>query len=309
MGILDGRVVIVTGGGRGLGREHCLAMAAEGAIVVVNDLGVGLKGEGEIAEESPAESVVREITELGGVAAANGASASDFDGVRDLVESTVEQFGRLDAVVNNAGILRDRVITSMTEDDFDAVIAVHVKGTFNLMKHACDYWRGIAKNGGAVSGRIINTTSGAGLWGNVGQTNYAAAKCAIAGMTLTVAQEMERYNVTANAISPLAYTRMTASAMGDYTPPEQGWDRRDPANASPVVAWLASEQSGWLTGAVLRIDGATVQRLNPWEIDPAAQYTSKGGERLSVDEIDLGLRKAYRLMPSGLPSNSIVARK
>jgi len=183
MPVLDGRVVIVTGAGRGLGRAHALELARAGATVVVNDLGVSLRGEDEPGP-SPAESVVSEIEAMGGTASADGTSVTDWDGIESLVARVVDRYGHLDAVVNNAGFLRDKMLTSMSESDFDDVLQVHVKGTFVVTRHACAHWRAVAKAGGTVSGRIVNTTSGAGLWGNVGQANYGAAKAAIAGMTL-----------------------------------------------------------------------------------------------------------------------------
>ena len=275
---LAGRVVIVTGAGRGIGRCHSLELAAHGATVVVNDVGVGLHGDTS-TEASPADEVVREIEGGGGTAIVNGASVVDFRAVEQLVAETVEQFGRLDAVVNNAGIVRDRMLTSLSEEDWDNVLAVHLKGTFNLTKHACDHWRSVAKAGGDVSGRIVNTTSGTGLFGNVGQTNYGAAKAAIANFTMITAMEMQRFGVTSNAISPIARTRMTSSlpSMQGHDPGNDAWDPLDPDNSSPVVAWLASEPSGWLTGAILRIDGNVVQRVRPWEVDPDVQYRAERG--------------------------------
>jgi NAD(P)-dependent dehydrogenase (short-subunit alcohol dehydrogenase family) len=298
MGMLDGRVAIVTGGGRGIGRRHCLELAAHGATVVVNDVGAGVHGEEGL--ESPAEQVVAEIEGMGGKALANRTSVTDWDGVAALIADTVSTFGRLDTVVNNAGIVRDRMITSLAEDDWDSVIAVHVKGTFTVTKHACDHWRSVAKAGGDVSGRIINTTSGAGLLGNVGQAAYGAAKAAIASLTMVTGMEMGRYGVTANAISPIAFTRMVATmpSMSDYQP-DQDWDRLDPGNSSPVVAWLASAESGWLTGQVLRIDGNTIQRMRPWEVDNRA-YTSRTGKRLETGEIDTAVKLLYRVLPAGI---------
>ncbi|HEX6659488.1 MAG TPA: SDR family NAD(P)-dependent oxidoreductase, partial [Ilumatobacter sp.] len=237
MGILDGRVVIVTGAGRGLGREHALELARHGATVVVNDLNVSLTGAAEDVP-SPADEVVAEIEAMGGAAAANGASVSDWNAMEALVRDTVERFGDLHAVVNNAGFLRDRMLTSMSEDDFDAVIGVHLKGTFTVTRHACSYWREQAKAGKPVSGRVVTTTSGAGLWGNVGQTNYASAKAAIAMFTTITALEVQRFGVTANCISPIAATRMLGSIGIEVG--SDGWDPRDPSNASPVVAWLCS---------------------------------------------------------------------
>jgi NAD(P)-dependent dehydrogenase (short-subunit alcohol dehydrogenase family) len=199
-------------------------------------------------------------------------------------------------VVNNAGFLRDRMLTSMSEDEFDAVLDVHLKGTFTVTRHACGYWREQGKAGRPVSGRVVNTTSGAGLWGNVGQANYSSAKAAIAMLTTVTAMEMERYGVTANVISPIAATRMLASIGREAT--GEGWDRLDPANASPVVAWLCSEESGWLTGQVLRVDGNTVMRVGGYTIQ--ASYPSKSGQKLSVEELGVGIRKLYNAYPQGL---------
>jgi NAD(P)-dependent dehydrogenase (short-subunit alcohol dehydrogenase family) len=293
MKFLDGRVVIVTGGGRGLGREHCLALARHGAYVVVNDLGVDLHGAG--AGGSPGDDVAAEIRGLGGVAIADNSSVADWDAMQKLVARAVDEFGRLDAVVNNAGITRDRMLTSMTEDDVDLVLGVHLKGTFALTKHACDHWRAVGKAGGDSAGRVVNTTSGSGLFGAIGQANYGAAKSAIATLTVITAMEMARYGVTANAISPIAATRMTAGLeIGEMDVGEDcGWQPLDPANASPVVAWLCSAESGWLSGAVLRVDGNTVQRVRGWEIDPHVQYTSASGERLLATELDAGLRAVW----------------
>jgi NAD(P)-dependent dehydrogenase (short-subunit alcohol dehydrogenase family) len=296
MGFLDGRVVIVTGAGRGLGRQHALELARHGATVVVNDLVEGVS--------SPADQVVAEIDAAGGVASADGASVTDFAAVGELVERTLKAHGRIDAVVNNAGIVRDRMITTMSEEDFDLVVAVHLKGTWNLTRHVCGHWRELAKAGGVVSGRIVNTTSGTGLFGNVGQSNYGAAKAAIANLTVITAMEMDRYGVTANAISPLARTRMT-EGLPAMREPVEGWDAYDPANASPVVAYLCSAASGWLSGNVLRVQGDTVQRLRPWEVDPHATYRGAPGEPVDATALDRGLRVALGAFPRGLPSGSV----
>jgi NAD(P)-dependent dehydrogenase (short-subunit alcohol dehydrogenase family) len=296
--LLKGRVAIITGGGRGIGREHCLELARQGATVVVNDLGVGLHGEP--GEETPAQSVVAEIEALGGTAVADGTSVTDWHGVGALVERTVADFGHLDVVVNNAGIVRDRMIVSAGEDDWDPVIAVHLKGTFTVTAHACSYWRQVAKAGWTVSGRVINTTSGTGLLGNAGQAAYGAAKAGIANLTTITAMEMARYNVTANAISPVAYTRMLATTPGleDYTPDPE-WDRLDPGNSSPLVAWLASGAAGWLTGQVFRIDGNRIYRMKPWDIDERSYVAASGG-RLDAGEIEHGLQLLYGLVPDGV---------
>jgi NAD(P)-dependent dehydrogenase (short-subunit alcohol dehydrogenase family) len=297
MGVLDGRVVIVTGGGRGLGRAHCLELARQGATVVVNDLGVGLHGEADEQAQSPAESVVGEIEALGAKAVTDATSVTDWDGMQALVARTVERFGDLHAVVNNAGFIRDRMLVSMTEDDFDAVVAVHLKGTTALTKHACAYWRDRAKAGEQVSGRVVMTTSGAGLFGNPGQANYGSAKGAIATLAGIVALEMQRYGVTANAISPIAATRMLAT-IGRTGAGGDAWDPLDPANASPLVAWLCSEESGWLSGAVLRVDGNTVRRVRSWTVEGG--YSSTSGEALTTEELGLGVRKLYGAAPIGL---------
>lgn len=296
MGLLDGRIVIVTGAGRGLGRAHALEMAHHGATVVVNDLNVGLQGQSGDDGPSPADEVVAEIEAMGGTAVTNGASVSDWSAMETLVADTVERFGDLHAVVNNAGFLRDRMMTSMSEDDFDQVIDVHLKGTFTVARHACSYWREQGKAGKPVSGRIVNTTSGAGLWGNVGQANYASAKAGIAMMTVIMAMEMQRYDVTANCISPIAATRMLGSI--GMSGGGEGWDRLDPENASPVVAWLCSEQAGWLTGQVLRVDGHKLIKVGGYTIDE--EYESKSGQMLTVEELGIGMRKLYGAFPPGL---------
>ncbi len=295
MGMLDGKVAVVTGGGRGLGRAHCLALGAAGATVVVNDIGAGLHGEA--GTESPADEVVGEILAAGGTATTDATSVADWAGTQALIESTVAQFGRLDIVVNNAGIVRDRMLFSMTEEEFDAVVAVHLKGTFAMTRHACVHWREASKRGERVSGRIINTTSGTGLFGNVGQANYGAAKAGIVGLTTITALEMARYGVTANAISPLAATRMTHGVALVEATATDGFDPRDPANTSGLVAYLASDAAGWLTGQVLRVDGNTVQRLTGWAIE--GEYTSSSGGALSPDELVEAVPRLYGAAPTG----------
>lgn len=299
MGMLDGKVAIVTGGGRGLGRAHCLALAAAGATVVVNDLGSGLHGEH--TGESPAQDVATEISKLGGTAIANHASVTDWAAIEAMVADTVAEFGRLDIVVNNAGIVRDRMLFSMSEEEFDAVIAVHLKGTFALTRHACAYWRAAAKRGEPVAGRVINTTSGTGLFGNAGQANYGAAKGGIASLTVITAIEMRRYGVTANAISPLAATRMTADlAVGGTGADAAGFDPRDPANASGAVVYLASDAAAWLTGQILRVDGNTVNRLRGWTI--TASHTGAPGAAVTAEELVDALPQLYGTAPTGRPA-------
>ena len=300
MGLLDGKVAIVTGGGRGLGRAHCLALAADGAAVVVNDPGAGLHGEN--TGETPAEAVAAEITAAGGRAIADHSSVTDWDATEKLIRLAAGEFGRLDVVVNNAGILRDKMLFSMTEDDFDAVIAVHLKGTFAMTRHACAYWREEAKRGAGRGGRIINTTSGTGLFGTVGQANYGAAKAGIVSLTTITALEMARYGVTANAISPIALTRMTdgiagVTARNPVAPGPEGFDPRDPANASGLVVYLASDAAAWLTGQVFRVDGSRVQRLRGWKA--AGEYRSQSGGAVQPGELIAGLPEVYGTAPAG----------
>jgi NAD(P)-dependent dehydrogenase (short-subunit alcohol dehydrogenase family) len=298
MGMLDGKAAIVTGGGRGLGRAHCLALAGAGCAVVVNDLGGGLHGER--TAESPAEEVAAEIAKNGGRAVANHASVSDWAAAEAMVAQAVDAFGRLDIVVNNAGIVRDRMLFSMTEADFDAVIDVHLKGTFALTRHACAYWRAAAKRGEPVAGRIVNTTSGTGLFGNAGQANYGAAKAGIAGLTVITALEMRKYGVTANAISPIAATRMTADLAVGAADVVEGFDPRDPANASGLVVYLASDQAAWLTGQIIRVDGATANRLRGWTV--VDSVTSRDGRALAAPELAEVLPQLYGVAPTGRPA-------
>ncbi|MBZ9645366.1 SDR family oxidoreductase, partial [Streptomyces sp. PSKA30] len=237
--ICDGRVVVVTGAGRGLGRAHALAFAAEGARVVVNDLGVGL--DGAPTADSPAARVVAEIRARGGEAVAHGGDVATTDGAASLIQVALETYGRLDTLVNNAGFLRDRMLVNLGEDDWDAVVRVHLKGHFLPLKHAAAHWRAEAKAGRTPAARIINTSSGAGLLGSVGQGNYSAAKAGIVGLTLVAAAELGRYGVQVNAIAPAARTRMTdrtfATAMAA---PDGGFDAMAPENVSPLVVWLGS---------------------------------------------------------------------
>ncbi len=256
-GICEGRVVIVTGAGRGLGREHALEFARQGAQVVVNDLGASNQGEG--TDDSPAADVVKEIRAMGGEAVTNGADVADWDQAKALVIQAIDTFGKLDVVVNNAGFVRDRMFVSCSEEEWDAIIRVHLKGHFCVSRHAAEYWRGEAKAGNPVDARIVNTSSGAGVLGSVGQSNYSAAKGGIATLTLVQAAELGRYGITANAICPIARTRMTEGAFGDVMKaPEHGFDINDPANVSPFVAWLGSKQSKSVTGRVWEVFGGTI---------------------------------------------------
>ena len=261
MGLLDGKVAIVTGAGRGLGRVHALALAEAGARVVVNDLGGSLSGEGE--DPTPAEEVVRELEALGSQAVANGENVADFEGARRLVEHALDAFGRLDILVNNAGILRDRMLVNMDEAEWDAVITVHLKGHFAPTRHAAAYWRDRTKAGEQVRGRVINTSSPTGVFGNVGQANYGAAKAGIANFTIITAQELGRYGVTVNCIAPNARTRMTESAF-ELPAGDDGFDPIDPANNSPIVVALCTDQAQGITGQVFHIFGGAVNMLQPW---------------------------------------------
>ncbi|WBP96604.1 SDR family NAD(P)-dependent oxidoreductase [Mycolicibacterium neoaurum] len=294
MSALDGQVVLVTGGGRGIGRAHCLELAARGAAVVVNDPGVDRDGSG--GGVGPAEAVVAEITDAGGKALAHNGSVTKWDDARDMVARAVSVFGTLTGVVNNAGILRDEAITNATELAWDAVLDVHLKGTFAVTKHACDYWRSMARGGHTVDAHIVNTVSGAGLWGNPGQAAYSAAKAGIGALTVVTALEMARYGVAVNAISPLAVTRMSASFFGE----ERAADPElDPACISAVVAWLQSPQASWLTGQILRIDGRRLIRIEGFTEAPH-HYVARNGERLEFDELHQAARWLWGTAPRGL---------
>ena len=260
---LDGKVAVVTGAGRGIGREHALALARAGAKIVVNDLGGSLAGEG--ADTGPAHDVVREIEALGGEAVADGENVADFAGAKRLIDGAVAAFGRLDILVNNAGILRDRMLVNMEEHEWDAVIEVHLKGHFAPTRHAAAHWRERSKAGDQVAGRVINTSSPSGVFGNVGQLNYGAAKAGIVGFTLIAAQELQRYGVTVNAIAPNARTRMTEAAFGEIPPPEGGFDAADPANNSPIVVALCADEAQGITGQVFFVYGGVVNMLSGWE--------------------------------------------
>jgi len=258
---LEGKVAIVTGAGRGIGRAHALALANAGAKVVVNDLGAALSGEGH--DDTPAQQVVDEIRSAGGEAAPNGENVADFGGAERLVGQAIDDFGRLDILVNNAGILRDRMLVNMTEQEWDAVIAVHLKGHFAPTRHAAAYWREQSKAGETVRGRVINTSSPSGVFGNVGQANYGAAKAGIAGFTIIVAQELQRYGVTVNCLAPNARTRMTEETF-DVSAPTEGFDPLDPANMSPLVVALSADEAQGITGQVFHVWGGAINALRGW---------------------------------------------
>jgi NAD(P)-dependent dehydrogenase (short-subunit alcohol dehydrogenase family) len=289
MGALDGRVAIITGAGRGIGREHALLFAAEGAKVVVNDLGGGLHGEAE--STTAAEQVVEEIRAFGGEAVANHDDVADWAGGERLIRAAVETYGDLHVLVNNAGILRDRVLVNLSEEDWDAVMRVHLKGHFVPSRHAAAYWRERAKEGHEVRASIVNTSSTSGLLGNIGQSNYGAAKAGIAAFTVIIADELGRYGVRANAIAPAARTRMTEStpALVDaIAPPEDvgTFDQWNPANVSPLVAWLATEECD-VSGKVFFVQGGVIRIFQNWTMTEALQKD----DRFTIEELEARLPK------------------
>jgi NAD(P)-dependent dehydrogenase (short-subunit alcohol dehydrogenase family) len=281
-GICDGRVVIITGSGRGLGRAHALELARQGARVVVNDLGCELDGTG--GGTGPAGEVVDEIRAAGGDAIANGDDVADFEGAARMVRAAIEAFGGLDVVVNNAGFVRDRMFANAAEDEWDAVVRVHLKGHFAVARHAAAHWRDLAKAGTPVDARIINTSSGAGILGSVGQAAYSAAKAGIATLTLVQAAELGRYGVTANALCPAARTRMTEGVFTEMmATPDQpdAFDAMAPENVSPLVAWLASTESAQVTGRMFEVEGGKVGIATGWQHGP----TTDKGDRWDAAEL------------------------
>jgi len=290
MGMLDGKVAIVTGAGRGVGRGEAVLLAAHGAKVVVNDLGGSVTGEG--SDTSPAQEVVNVITSRGGEAVANGDDVSDFEGAGRIIQSAIDAFGKVDVLVNNAGILRDRMIFSMTEEEFDSVIKVHLKGTWNTMHHASVYWRNESKEGRQPRASIINTVSSAGLQGQASQSNYGAAKAGIAALTIIASLELTRYGVRANCIGPGGFTRMVGVAMQDAVirnPEEyETFDGMNPGNSAPGVVWLASDDSIPVTGQVLRGVGNSIAIYKPWELGEMFYSKDKEGNPTQWDPAEIG---------------------
>jgi len=292
MGALDGRIAIITGAGRGLGREHALLFASEGAKVVVNDLGGDIDGTGD--DRAPAQQVVDEIEQMGGEAVANVDNVADWEGAQRLINTAVERFGDLHVLVNNAGILRDRVLVNMTEQEWDAVIHVHLKGHFCPTRFAANYWREQSKAGKEVKGAIVNTSSTSGLLGNPGQANYGAAKAGIASFSNIIAQELGRYGVRSNTIAPAARTRLTEQTPGFEdmikAPEDPGkFDAWDPANVSPLVAYLATEDCPF-TGTTFFVQGSVVRLFQPWEMTD----TIDRGDRWTVAELEKEMVKLQK---------------
>ncbi len=297
-GICDGRIVIVTGSGRGLGRAHALELARQGARVVVNDLGCELDGSG--GGSGPAGEVVDEIRGSGGDAIANGDDVADFEGAARMVAAAIDAFGGLDVVVNNAGFVRDRMFANAAEDEWDAVVRVHLKGHFAVARHAAAHWRDEAKAGNPVDARIINTSSGAGILGSVGQAAYSAAKGGIATLTLVQAAELGRYGVTANALCPAARTRMTEGVFTEMmaTPDApDAFDAMAPENVSPLVAWLASTQSAQVTGRMFEVEGGKVGIATGWQHGP----TVDKGDRWDPAELGPVIERLLADAPTAAP--------
>ena len=288
---LDGKVAIVTGAGRGIGRGHAIALAEAGAKIVVNDLGGSSAGEG--TDQSPAQQVADEIKGFGGEAVANYDNVADFQGAENLVKQAVGEFGRLDILVNNAGIIRDRMIVNLSEEEWDAVINVHLKGHFAPTRHAAAYWREQSKAGNQINGRVINTSSPSGVFGNVGQSNYGAAKAGIAAFTIITALELGRYGVTVNCLAPNARTRLTEQTFGDIPIPEGGFDAMDPDNISPIVVGLASDAAQGITGQTFFVYGGVVNVLKPWDVGEALVSDKKW----DADEFATALTERF---PSGI---------
>jgi NAD(P)-dependent dehydrogenase (short-subunit alcohol dehydrogenase family) len=295
---LEGKVAVVTGAGRGIGREHALALARAGAKIVVNDLGAALSGEGH--DDTPAQQVVQEIESLGGEAVANAANVADFAQAGEMVRQAFVQWGRLDILVNNAGILRDRMLVNMSEQEWDAVINVHLKGHFAPTRHAAAHWRELSKAGSEVRGRVINTSSPSGVFGNIGQANYGAAKAGIAAFTVIAAQELHRYGVTVNCLAPNARTRMTEETFDMSAPDPNEFDPLDPGNMSPVVVALCADEAQQITGQVFHVWGSAVNALRGWSAGELFQTEG----RWDADEL---LQQIVERFPDGASPPGMVA--
>jgi NAD(P)-dependent dehydrogenase (short-subunit alcohol dehydrogenase family) len=296
MGSLDGKVAVVTGAGRGIGRAESLLLAEQGAAVVVNDLGGEWDGTGK--DGRPAQQVVDEILAAGGRGSASYEDISTWKGAEALVHQAIEEFGRIDVVVNNAGILRDRMLFNMTEEDWDAVVAVHLRGHAATSHAACAWWRERSKAGDPVAGRIVNTSSEAGLYGLKGQSNYAAAKAGIAALTQVTAREMKRYGVTANCIAPRARTRLITQTFGEglMAAPEGGFDQFAPENVAPLVTFLATDAAAHITGQVFLVFGGQVTLMRPWTAGPSIDK----GARWSVQELEAEIGTLFTELPSSI---------
>jgi NAD(P)-dependent dehydrogenase (short-subunit alcohol dehydrogenase family) len=291
--LCEGRVVVVTGAGRGLGRAYALELARQGARVVVNDLGVGADGSGKA--EGPAREVVDMIRAAGGEAVVSFEDVAEWAGARRILYAAIDAWGRLDVLVNNAGFVRDRMLVSTSEEEWDAVLRVHLKGHFAPTRHAIAYFRDRAKAGEKVDARIINTTSGAGLLGSVGQGAYSAAKAGIAALTLVQAAELARYGVTANAIAPAARTRMTEAVFADMMrAPAEGFDKMAPENVAPLVAWLASAESREVTGRVFEVSGGKINVAEGWGEGPSVDR----GERWNAADVGGAVRELLAKGPA-----------
>jgi NAD(P)-dependent dehydrogenase (short-subunit alcohol dehydrogenase family) len=291
------RVAIVTGAGRGFGRCHALEIARQGMAVVVNDLGVEVNGE--IQAGTPAQEVVEEIRSAGGQALANGDDVSSTEGANRLIQAALDEYGRLDVLVNNAGVLRDRMLVNLSDEDWDTVIRVHLRGTFCPTRQAALHWRSESKAGHPVNARVINTSSAAGLFGNVGQANYTTAKMGILGFTIETAVELGRYGVTVNAIAPGGRTRMTAQLFNDMmeTVPDGTFDAMAPENVAPLVAWLAGPDSAHVTSRVFEVYGGTIGLATGWTRGP--HFTQD--HRFTADEVGPTVRDLIRAAPDAVP--------
>jgi NAD(P)-dependent dehydrogenase (short-subunit alcohol dehydrogenase family) len=298
MGLFDGKVAIVTGAGRGIGREHALLLAGEGASIVVNDLGGDGRGEG--ADLTPAQQVVEEIQSAGGQAAVNGANVADWKAAENLVAQAVDTFGRLDILINNAGILRDKMSFNMSEEDFDTVVNVVLKGTFAPSRFAAAYWREQSKaSGQPANAAIVNTSSEAGLYGNLGQANYSSAKMGIAAMTITMARELERSGVRVNCIAPGAITRLLATVLPEGAAEAgEGYNPMAPAHIAPLVAWLCSDLAAEVNGQAFSVSGARIQLLAGWH--PVTQLASEG-RAWSIEGIESRRKELLGDADPGIP--------